>query len=348
MPTVNGVTSTALNGTYKQGQMIAITIEFSEVVNVTGTPQLTLETGGSDAVVDYSGVGSGTNTLTFNYTIGAGQTSGDLDYVANNSLALNGGTIRDAALNDATLTLANPNAVNSLRANKNLIVDTSAPTAFTAGSVLTTGGTVVAGKWNTTNTGINVTVPLANDASLTGGTLQIIANVAGGGYENLGGAHTILIGELGTNKTLSFNAATFSALSGGLNNSEVIVFNAIITDKAGNATTGTQSGTTINYDTSSPEISAAKTLDDDKDGQIDQILVTLTEAITDGSSTLDNTTFTVAGYTVSNTTTGTSANDNKVLITLTESGSADTDATPNVELVAAKISDGSNLSLIHI
>ena len=53
VPTVNGVTSTALNGTYKQGQMIAITIEFSEVVNVTGTPQLTLETGGSDAVVDY-------------------------------------------------------------------------------------------------------------------------------------------------------------------------------------------------------------------------------------------------------------------------------------------------------
>ena len=36
-----------------------------------GTPQLTLETGGSDAVVDYSS-GTGSNTLTFNYTIGAG------------------------------------------------------------------------------------------------------------------------------------------------------------------------------------------------------------------------------------------------------------------------------------
>jgi len=77
------------------------------VVNVTGTPQLTLETGGSDAVVNYSS-GSGTNTLTFNYTVGAGHTSSDLDYKANNSLALNGGTIRDAALNNATLTLANP------------------------------------------------------------------------------------------------------------------------------------------------------------------------------------------------------------------------------------------------
>ena len=52
---------------------------------------------------------------------------------------------------------------------------------------------------------------------------------------------------------------------------------------------------------------------------------------------MNNTTFNVAGYTVSNTTTGASANDNQVLISLNESGSADTDATPNVVLVAAKI-----------
>ena len=114
VPTVTDVTSTTSNGSYKQGQAIAITIGFSEVVNVTGTPQLTLETGGSDAVVNYSS-GTGSNTLTFNYTIGAGQTSSDLDYKATNSLALNGGTIKDAALNAATLTLASPGAANSLR-----------------------------------------------------------------------------------------------------------------------------------------------------------------------------------------------------------------------------------------
>ena len=44
-PTVTGVTSTTGNGSYKQGETIAITVAFSEVVNVTGTPQLTLETG---------------------------------------------------------------------------------------------------------------------------------------------------------------------------------------------------------------------------------------------------------------------------------------------------------------
>ena len=113
VPTVTGVTSTTNNDSYKQGETIAITVAFSEVVNVTGTPQLTLETGGSDAVVNYSS-GTGSNTLTFNYTIGAGHTSSDLDYKATSSLGLNGGAIKDAALNDATLTLASPGATNSL------------------------------------------------------------------------------------------------------------------------------------------------------------------------------------------------------------------------------------------
>ena len=57
-----------------------------------------------------------------------GDTSSDLDYKATSSLALNGGTIKDAALNNATLTLASPGATNSLGDNKALIVDTTVPT----------------------------------------------------------------------------------------------------------------------------------------------------------------------------------------------------------------------------
>jgi len=45
-------------------------VTFSEAVTVTGTPQLTLETGATDRVVNYVS-GSGTNTLTFNYTVQA-------------------------------------------------------------------------------------------------------------------------------------------------------------------------------------------------------------------------------------------------------------------------------------
>ena len=47
------------------GQTLAVAVSFSEAVTVTGTPRLTLETGTSDAAVDYSS-GSGSRTLTFN------------------------------------------------------------------------------------------------------------------------------------------------------------------------------------------------------------------------------------------------------------------------------------------
>ncbi|NBX48025.1 MAG: hypothetical protein EBT22_12775, partial [Chloroflexi bacterium] len=49
-------------------------------------------------------------------------------YAATTSLALNGGTIRDAAGNDATRTLASPGASGSLGNAKAIIIDTTAPT----------------------------------------------------------------------------------------------------------------------------------------------------------------------------------------------------------------------------
>ena len=84
---VTGVSSTANNGSFKQSDVIPVTVTFDQSVTVTGTPQLTLETGSSDAVVNYSS-GSPGNTLTFNYTVDAGHSSSDLDYKATNSLTL--------------------------------------------------------------------------------------------------------------------------------------------------------------------------------------------------------------------------------------------------------------------
>src|SRR5204862_6436498 len=93
-----------------------------------GTPSLLLETGTTDRNATYVS-GSGSNTLTFNYAVQAGDTSSDLDYHDTGALALNGGTIKDAAGNNATLTLASPGAAHSLGANKNIVVDTTAPNA---------------------------------------------------------------------------------------------------------------------------------------------------------------------------------------------------------------------------
>ena len=57
----------------------------------------------------------------------AGDASADLDYAATSSLALNGGTIKDAATNAATLTLPTVGGASSLGGQKNIVVDTAAP-----------------------------------------------------------------------------------------------------------------------------------------------------------------------------------------------------------------------------
>ncbi len=129
-PTVTDVSSPTPNGFYSTGASIVVTVTFSEPVIVTGVPRLTLETGAIDAVVAYSG-GTGTSTLSFAYTVAAGHVSADLNYVSTSALALNGGTIRDPAGNDAVLTLPGLAGPGSLASNKNLVVDTTPPVAGT-------------------------------------------------------------------------------------------------------------------------------------------------------------------------------------------------------------------------
>ncbi len=126
IPTVTNVTSSTPNGAYIAGSTIDITVQFSEPVEVTGTPQITLETGTTDQAANYTS-GSGTDTLTFQYTVQAGDVSPDLDYLATTALTLNSGTIQDASGNDADLTLVAPGNAGSLGANNNLVIDTSNP-----------------------------------------------------------------------------------------------------------------------------------------------------------------------------------------------------------------------------
>ena len=151
-PTVSSVSSTKADGTYDVGEVIGITITFSKAVNVTGTPQITLETGTTDRVVDYTS-GTGTATLTFNYTVQTGDTSADLDYTSTSALALNGGTIKSLSGVDATLTLASPGAVGSLGNAKAIVISTT-PTAVWAYSLeeadITTSSSIFTTiLWNT-------------------------------------------------------------------------------------------------------------------------------------------------------------------------------------------------------
>ena len=94
------------------------------------TPTLLLETGTTDRKAIFTpgsgySSGAGSNTLTFQYTVQDGDSSADLAQLSSSALELSGGTIKDAAGNDATITLPNPGATGSLSANTNLVIDTT-------------------------------------------------------------------------------------------------------------------------------------------------------------------------------------------------------------------------------
>ena len=197
---VKSVSSTDSNGTYTTGSVIPITMTFSNTVTVTGTPQLALNT--SPAATASYVSGSGTVTLTFNYTVVSGQTTignatgGNLDYASSGALSLNGGTINDASSTAAELTLYAPGGAGSLSANKSIVIGLPTPPALTTpapGSTLSgaavtfhwsagvgsTGfsfvaGTTGTGSYNLYNSGVTTALSAAvTGIPTTGATLYV-------------------------------------------------------------------------------------------------------------------------------------------------------------------------------
>ncbi|WP_353185719.1 MBG domain-containing protein [Parapedobacter lycopersici] len=107
-PPVVTVVAIPANGYYVEHDELVFTVDFSEniTVDVTGgTPYLNVTIGTATAAAAYVS-GSGSSALVFRYTVQAGDV--DLDGIAlGSSLELAGGTIRDAAGNDAVPTLNN-------------------------------------------------------------------------------------------------------------------------------------------------------------------------------------------------------------------------------------------------
>ncbi len=231
---VTGVSSSIANGAYSGGQVIPISVTFSEAVTVTGTPTLTLETGSTDAVINYSS-GSGSANLLFNYTVAAGHASADLDYISTSALALNGGTIKSGSLNNnASLTLPAPGAAGSLGANKAIVIDTTAPviTISNPSATAVNGGSVT---YTVTYTDVNfsssslVTNNITlNKTSTANGTLAVSGS---------GNTRTVTISSISGSGTLGISIAAGTG-----------------SDTAGNTATAAGPSATFAVDTIAPTI----------------------------------------------------------------------------------------------
>ncbi len=132
-PAVINITSSVANGTYGIGDIIPIDVVFTGPVNAIGIPALTLETGTTDQVINYSS-GTGTATLTFNYTVVAGDSNADLDYLSTSALST---IIQSIGGTAANLTLFDPGNEYSLSHNKNIVIDGTAPSIPSVSAPLT-------------------------------------------------------------------------------------------------------------------------------------------------------------------------------------------------------------------
>ncbi len=243
-PTVTNVTSSTSNGTFKIGNTVSIQIVFSETAIVTGTPQLILETGTTDAVVNYAS-GSGSDTLTFTYTVASGETSADLDYAGTSSLGLNSGTIKDAAANDATLTLSTPGAAGSLGANKDLVIDGIVPVFSSitplSGSLITNYTTSSAISYSLSENVASGTITMTRTGGSADPSSPQTCTLIGTGLSS--GSHTINLAD-----TVNGCSVAKTLVDGA-----VYSFTYNATDAAGNAAT-TITNTNITLDQSGPTV----------------------------------------------------------------------------------------------
>src|SRR6184192_3323479 len=253
-PTVSSVSSSTANGSYTTGSVIAVTITFSENVTVTGTPQLTLNTTPTARTANYAS-GSGTSTLTFNYTVQAGDTAADLDYSATTALALNGGTIQDAATNNATLTLATPGAANSLGANKNIVIDTTAPTVSSVTSTLANGSYTVGQV-------VPITINFSEPVVVTGTptlTLNTTPTARTASYSSGSGTTALVfnytVAATDTSADLDYAATTSLALAGGTIQ-DAATNNATLTLATPGAANSLGANKSIVIDTTAPTVSS--------------------------------------------------------------------------------------------
>jgi hypothetical protein len=117
-PAVTSVTSTTPNGAYGVGATINVTVNFNESVTLTGgSLQVNLNSGATVTIAPFSGV-----SASGSYVVGAGQNASDLDSV---SLTLTAGaTLRDAAGNNAILTIPAGQSLANLR---DIVIDTTPP-----------------------------------------------------------------------------------------------------------------------------------------------------------------------------------------------------------------------------
>lgn len=183
IPTISSVTPPA-NATYLLAQNLDFIVNYSEAVTVTGSPTLGLTVGSTSRTATYLS-GSGTNALTFRYTV----PTDDVDangIVTASPLVLSGGTLRSANSVNASLTFSLPNTTA-------VLVDGDEPTVISTTVPATSLYDINQVSWTFTVT-FDQVVTVTNTPRWVldiGGTTRYATYTSGSGTATLTFTHTL-------------------------------------------------------------------------------------------------------------------------------------------------------------
>ena len=231
--------SPATGTTYDTGESVTATVTFDEAVDVTGTPQLTINMGGTDKVLDYSS-GSGTTALVFSgYTVALGDTDTDGLSIDADELDLNGGTIKatadenpDAVLTHTAVAASSSHKVNGVTVPTGPGVDAIAFNSAGSDGAFKTGDAVTA----TVTFSASVTVDTTDGTpQLTidmGGTDEVLNYASGSpGTALVFSGYTVAANDEDTDG-LSIAANKLDANSGTIKATADATLNAVLTHAA--------------------------------------------------------------------------------------------------------------------
>ena len=231
-PAVTAIADSPATGDLDAGKTVDLTLSFSEAVTVAGgTPTLTLNDGGTATYAS----GSGTNALTFNYTVAAGQNTASPR--RDRAQPADRRTITDGAGNAANLSLSGLTQSGPQ-------IDTTTP-AVTAIADSPATGDLDAGKT------VTLTLSFSEAVTVAGGTPTLTLNDGGTAtYASGSGTNALIF-----NYTVAAGQNTASLAATAVN----LPTGVTITDGAGNAASLSLSGLTQSgpqIDTTTPAVTA--------------------------------------------------------------------------------------------
>jgi hypothetical protein len=223
-PTVTSATSSTVNGHYKAGAAINITMNFSEPVSSSGLTLIlnsgaTISTGALNSVSSFSGT----------YTVAAAQTSADL------SISAITGSISDAAAN----TTVNPAiaAGQNIADAKAIVIDTTAPAVVISApsaSITKSGPVTYTVTYNDTN---------FSASTLAVGTVTLNKTGTATG--------TVAVSGTGTTRTVTISSISGDGTLG------ISLAAATATDVAGNSAAAAGPSATTTVDGTPPTVTSA-------------------------------------------------------------------------------------------